>query len=116
MRARAAAVEVGANNVRKFADAARVRDRNVKAVDGGVAAHTGERICQVGTRPVVVEAERQVVARGIAATAPASAACGRCAEAAVYANVEIIAVAVGGSYVMEVLNIEIGRASCRERV
>ena len=102
--ARAAAVEVGANNVGQLADAARVGNRNVKAADRSIAAYAWERIRQVGARPVVVKAEGQIVARGVAASAAASAR-GRCAEGVVQTYVQIVAVAVGGSYEVEVLEI-----------
>ena len=67
------AVEIDANDVSKFPDAACGRDGNVEAADGGVAADARKRVGQRGARFVVVEAKRQIVARSVSASAGASA-------------------------------------------
>ena len=71
--------------------------------NGGAAAHAGERIGQCDARFVEVEPNAQVVARSIAATAAAPANW-RGPEGVVHTNIQIVAVAGGRCYVVEILN------------
>src|ERR1700683_1128602 len=100
-----AAVKVRANNVGQLSDAARVRHRNVKASDRRAAAYAWERIREIGARAVVVKAQLHAVARSVAASAVPAAAHGCCPKGVVQTYVQIVAVAVRGGNVVEVLII-----------
>src|SRR5208337_941387 len=95
-------VEIRADNVGQLSDAARVRNRNVEAADRSAAAHAGKRVRQSAARTMVVEAERQIVAWSIPASTAAPAR-GSGSERVIQTYVQIVAVAVGGGDVMEIL-------------
>jgi hypothetical protein len=97
----AAPVEIDARRVDELAEGAGVRDGHVKTTRTRASAHAGKWIGQIGAGGVIVEADGQAVAR--AAPAPATAAGRGGTQSPVQPDIQIVAVADGGSREVEVL-------------
>ena len=118
LRTRTAAIEVEAEAVGQLADTANITDGHIKAANARIAAHAGERIGDVGARPVIVKAESQVVAWS--ASSPPPSARWRGAKGVIDPHVEIVAVTGSGGHEMKILIIagkirqrDVVQQSCR---
>src|SRR5580698_8589289 len=105
--ARSTAIEIEAQTIGQFSDAANICNRNIEAANVGAAAHAGKRIGKRRACPMIVKAKSKVVTRSSPASASTTPAptrgCG--AEAVIDANIQIVAFTVGRCHKMKILKI-----------